>query len=452
MNPALKKGWQLVFHENQFYLSNSNLKKTNWWAIEFIHFYIFTLLDGSHRIEVVAQLVSDRFGCEADFSKTLVEKLLYRFNGAITNLETHRPEVLRANKDLRDSVFEKVRNCAPMRLTWVVTNNCALRCAYCYMDADPVVTAVKDENITPEKIEKLAIEASNLTVCELFLTGGEPFLLKDIYFVINTFLKHRIKVRVTTKYKVDASLINPLSQEDFFIEQSLDSLDNHVNTELTGSKFALRRALNSINSYRQNNINFSIKSVIGKTNLNCFPDLVSLAFENGASKYQAVEYRESLGRNLPDFKLTAPERQWLKNKTIELTKKFKFPIELDLDMKQIRQDGQNSIPGSYCGEGIKTLSFLANGDVTRCPTIPKENDVTYGNIFEKGIYEIWNFDKNYIETVNPSREFYAGKQCVACNEFSICNLSGRCIVKPKMENGHYFDIDRQCDFRQQDFI
>src|SRR6516225_3481156 len=61
---------------------------------------------------------------------------------------------------------------------WLYTNfHCNLSCDYCCVRSSP--TAPRRE-LGLERVERIAREAGELGVKEIFVTGGEPFLLEDI--------------------------------------------------------------------------------------------------------------------------------------------------------------------------------------------------------------------------------------------------------------------------------
>jgi uncharacterized Fe-S cluster-containing radical SAM superfamily protein len=61
---------------------------------------------------------------------------------------------------------------------WLYTNfDCNLRCDYCCVRSSP--TAFRRE-LGLERVQRIAREAAELAVKEIFVTGGEPFLLEDI--------------------------------------------------------------------------------------------------------------------------------------------------------------------------------------------------------------------------------------------------------------------------------
>ena len=61
---------------------------------------------------------------------------------------------------------------------WLYTNfDCNLRCDYCCVRSSPTVPR---RELGLERIKRITHEAAELGVNELFVTGGEPFLLEDI--------------------------------------------------------------------------------------------------------------------------------------------------------------------------------------------------------------------------------------------------------------------------------
>ena len=61
---------------------------------------------------------------------------------------------------------------------WLYTNfDCNLRCDYCCVRSSP--TAPRRE-LGLERVQRIAREATQVGVKEIFVTGGEPFLLEDI--------------------------------------------------------------------------------------------------------------------------------------------------------------------------------------------------------------------------------------------------------------------------------
>ena len=87
--------------------------------------------------------------------------------------------------------------CAPTLLwkLWIYTNyDCNLRCSYCVAKSSPNAPR---RAIGMANVRQLVDEACELGFSDVFFTGGEPFLLPDIYEML-AYAAARIKTTVLT--------------------------------------------------------------------------------------------------------------------------------------------------------------------------------------------------------------------------------------------------------------
>ncbi|MFC2053134.1 radical SAM protein [Chloroflexota bacterium] len=78
---------------------------------------------------------------------------------------------------------------------WIYTNyDCHLRCSYCVAESNP---EAERRAIGIETVQQLVDEAIELGFCEIFFTGGEPFILNDIYEMLD-YSAQRVHTTVLT--------------------------------------------------------------------------------------------------------------------------------------------------------------------------------------------------------------------------------------------------------------
>lgn len=109
------------------------------------------------------------------------------------------------------------------RRLWVYTNyDCNLQCSYCLVSSSPF--AARRAMPLP-RFRALLDEAALLGVRELFLTGGEPFLLPDIFEMLALALP-RFKTTVLTNAMIvrgkKLEALSLLGREHLFLQVSLD--------------------------------------------------------------------------------------------------------------------------------------------------------------------------------------------------------------------------------------
>src|ERR1700758_4958779 len=107
---------------------------------------------------------------------------------------------------------------------WLYTNfDCNLRCDYCCVRSSPKAPR---RPLGLERVRRIAIEAAELGVSEIFVTGGEPFMLADIGEII-TACAAAAPTTVLTNGMLFArsrlATLRSLSRERVTFQISLDS-------------------------------------------------------------------------------------------------------------------------------------------------------------------------------------------------------------------------------------
>ena len=107
------------------------------------------------------------------------------------------------------------RSAFPWKL-WIYTNyDCNLRCSYCVAKSSPNTPR---RSIGLENVKRLVDEAVGLNFSHIFFTGGEPFLLNDIYDML-AYSSARVETTV-------------LSNAMLFTEKRLEKLKAIANDRL----------------------------------------------------------------------------------------------------------------------------------------------------------------------------------------------------------------------------
>ncbi len=106
---------------------------------------------------------------------------------------------------------------------WIYTNyDCNLRCSYCVAKSSPNAArrAIGLKNVT-----QLVDEALELGFDHVFFTGGEPFLLKDIYEML-AYSSQRVKTTVLTNAMLlrgkRLEQLKAIANDKLIIQVSLD--------------------------------------------------------------------------------------------------------------------------------------------------------------------------------------------------------------------------------------
>lgn len=172
---------------------------------------------------------------------------------------------------------------APMYVQFALSKTCNLKCKMC-----SAVESRKDEmELNLEEIKKIAEVLEKMQVALLILTGGEPFLRKDLIDVVKLFTEKGIEVRLQTnglfitKEKIKALLDVGVRE----VTISLDTLNPQKQDLITQKRGSFEKIINALyllSKYfpRKGNMT-GVNTVVSRMNIDDVIDVVKFVTEIG---------------------------------------------------------------------------------------------------------------------------------------------------------------------------
>ena len=139
----------------------------------------------------------------------------------------------------------------PFYIRYQVTYRCNYACRMCgqrALDADPA------RELSLAQIETAASRLAHLHARHIVLTGGEPFMRKDLASIISIFHKHKFSVRLQTNGGPQVShrrLSECVAAGLNDISVSIDTLDRSVQDEICRRNGVVEHALRTLELARQ---------------------------------------------------------------------------------------------------------------------------------------------------------------------------------------------------------
>ncbi|MEW5850781.1 MAG: radical SAM protein [Myxococcota bacterium] len=149
----------------------------------------------------------------------------------------------------------------PPRL-WLYTNyDCNLQCRYCLVSSSPYA---ERRALSVETFRALVDEAVALGVQEIFLTGGEPFLLPDIYEMI-AHACARTRVTVLSNAMIirgkRLEQLCAVNSPRLFIQVSVDDVEPGVHDAYRGDG-AWEKTMEGIKLLRSNGVQVRVATTV----------------------------------------------------------------------------------------------------------------------------------------------------------------------------------------------
>jgi len=255
------------------------------------------------------------------------------------------------------------------KMVWEITSQCNMSCKHCCSDSS--LKVYQDEFIfSNQKLINQRIDEMFLFgVRELYISGGEPLLMKNILVFLEYLKRKKIKVSIASNgYFLNEPLIKKLSR--IKIDLLHISLDGHLprlHNFLRGGDF-FNKITKNVRKLMKYKIPTRIGCIIWRGNEMFLEEMVRLCI-----KLNVEELRFSWLIRIGRFKNNPrlyPKRKWLSiMKEIEyLNKKYKNKIRITIHRKpEVRA---KKIPLT-CPGGDKLFFINPKGEISPCSWIAK---------------------------------------------------------------------------------
>lgn len=315
-----------------------------------------------------------------------------------------------------------------------ITNNCNLKCTYCY-DKNK---QINDETMNLNKLEEVIkwsvsyAKNCNIDLITYVWHGGEPLLAGEDFFNQVIFLqkKYLFSIKYRNGIQTNGTLISDNLAEFFKINKFQISISLDGNKEITNTSRrynnrigAYDSIINGINILRNHNVKCGISMVIHEGNVNQLIEIynyfksqnMNFDFVPSFSAELDKEYLEQFATNMVEL-----FDYWYHDENCLSIGFFNDLIRSIVTGKIYHCNFERQ-----CCFGDSILVIELNGDLYPCSTLALDNTYCFGNISEIVNKELIENSQAY-KTINEINDLSA-KECNECDVKQYCN-SG-CFVR-----------------------
>ena len=336
---------------------------------------------------------------------------------------------------------------APLSVFLNITNGCNLRCTYC--SAESGVPAA--DELTTREWSGLIDELGELKVFNAVVTGGEPFVHRDSFFLLERLLMRGVAVSLNTNGTLittdRARQLDRLGIRD--VSVSLDGTTARVNDRTRGSG-SFERALRGVEILLERNIYPHILVTVTRFN---YRHVIQIAAALRGLNVASVSFNPvtRLGRGICNwsmFELGQSELEELARQLStarsslgsfvgeDLLHWFQLPQRLERARSNAGHGRATLLP---CGAAKTSCAITADGWVLPC-----NNFVTYrcGNVRSESLKAIWCSERmsriRRLEHIPTA----TGPGCQGCRYNGYC--FGGCRALAYLEFGDLIAPDPMC--------
>ena len=279
----------------------------------------------------------------------------------------------------------------PVVTNFAVTPQCPCNCWHCsFSDRS------KKDVLTLEQLRKAIADVQDLGTSVIGLTGGEPLLRDDLEEIIACIDKRSMPLLFTTGYKLTRQRVKDLKSAGLEIPViSLDHYKAEVHDKGRRQEGIFDYAVNAIRLFQDEGFYVAVSFVPDKP-------LVS----DRQEIFKVIEFFRDIGIN--DMRLTSPILSGkLTTKPEERLSPENVQTIVEIQKKCTRTKGY---PGVFaydffesekyygCGAGFNYMFIDSQGNVCPCDFTM----LSFGNIFERPLQEIWAETSRHFRTPGPA--------------------------------------------------
>ena len=288
------------------------------------------------------------------------------------------------------------RQAAPSAVTWLVTLGCNRKCPYCFYDVTHHAAgrpdSPRDATLPLDDALRIVAEMAHVGASDLYLTGGEPLLRKDIVEIIAATNRKRVRVRVVTKYAVTSEFARELAEAGLYgATVSLDDARPHVASALAGAPGYLEEAEETIRSFIQAGIPLKVNAVVSRANQGFLGELAERLIDLGVSELAISPYVPPQSARTNVLQLAPPTGSLVAD-VAKLKNRCGDRLRIQAGGSTIPDGLTERACGRHvdCDVGIDALDVLPDGRVTRCRYLPNEEALIVGDLKAQSLMDIWD--------------------------------------------------------------
>lgn len=266
-----------------------------------------------------------------------------------------------------------------------LTQACNLRCKHCYFSSGK---SFEDE-LTDEEYIDLVKSCGQIGIVGLTITGGEPFLRRELLFeVIQEANLQGIKnITLSTNGTLltedDAVL---LKKYDVKTGISLDGATEQTHDYIRG-KGVFNKAVNTLTILQEAGVHTTIGWTLMKANIKEAEKILYLAKEKAVSgvNFNTVRIKGRARENIRDTEISTEDALAVLMQIWAASRKLGVRTAMEGKWERLKGLPKKDL----CGAGKSVLCIAANGDVYPCDAFHGEASFKAGNVRKEPLIDIW---------------------------------------------------------------
>lgn len=271
-----------------------------------------------------------------------------------------------------------------------LTNDCNLRCSHCYVSSGD---DVPPREMTTGEVLALIDQARELGVGRFLVTGGEPFMVREIFAIIRHITAESDLVLLTNGLFLSEKYLRRLAESTgrgrVSLQVSVDGPVAAMHDAIRGPG-TFEKALAGIRRAVAAGVEVSVSTALGGHNIEHMVEMTRLVASLGVRTHHIL-WMQEWGRALdhrPEL-MTAPARVTRVMRECRAAGDA-LGVTIDNDASlRVRVKGKHGRKTDLCSCGWDSLAVFSDGQVYPCVWLAGAPGMACGSVLEQPLDRIW---------------------------------------------------------------
>lgn len=353
-------------------------------------------------------------------------------------------------KDIYENIDRaQIYEYTPENVDFLITNKCNLTCPHCYRNS-----TAKDsiDTINLKRLFEIFDEMEEMRVRSLKITGGEPFLVSNLYDIVKYASNKRFHIGILTNGTITMNdrWLQLLKKKNISLGISLDGASAKTHDIIRG-KGSFKKTIGNLKKFSENNIQFSLTFSVNIHNFKEIEEILLLAIELNAFKL-SYNFIEESGRAIKNKKIYSTnilDINAIKDQIQNIEQTYCNQIKIviadnhglvsdEKDVKTIKEKKDLII----CRAGFFGLAIDSSLNAYPCIyAIGGKKEYPVGSLLNNSLEQIWN--DNQLDIFRGKLKIKDLPKCKNCDKQDLCNLK-YCRLRPIYEGDSFYDVVPFC--------
>jgi len=332
-----------------------------------------------------------------------------------------------------------------------ITNQCNLRCKYCYHFTGP---GDVDKDLTTGEWLSFFEELGSCAVIDVCLAGGEPFFRDDLKDIINGIVSNKMRFKILSNGTLitdEIALHIASTRRCDSIQVSIDggSPETH---DLSRGKGNFKNAIMGIEILRKYSIPVTVRVTINRYNVGDLEEIAKLLLDEIGLSSFSTNSASLMGlckKNSEEMELSVEDRQTAMETLLRLNQQYNGRIGGAAGplaeavrwrkMEEARKEGREQLSkGGFlraCGGFMNKMAVRADGVMVPCSQM---SHIELGRINRDNLTDVWQNHpelirlRNRVEIPLDKYDF-----CKGCDYISYCTGNCPAIAYTLLESDNH---------------